>query len=179
MFSKKMPCFSSEFQTVTAGKFKRTLTPTKKPTKEDFQKTKADVEQILVLFKDFVHENRPMLDIDAVATGETWFGKDALERGLCDEIKTADTCLTEFVDRGYNVYEIKYKEPQSLQLGQLLGATSEIREPPTGLVGKAVRWLVGTITSEIEEELSRSTRTPIARQYMMLDDASDRTRFEG
>ena len=120
-----------------------------------------------------------MLDIDAVATGETWFGKDALERGLCDEIKTADTCLTEFVDKGYNVYEIKYKEPQSTQLGQLLGATTEIREPSNGLVGKAVRWLMGTITSEIEQELSRSTRTPIGRQYMLLDDTSDRTRFEG
>ena len=167
---------SSEFQTVTAGKFKRTLTPTKKPTKEDFLKTKADVEQILVLFKEFVHENRPSLDIDTVATGETWFGKDALERGLCDEIKTADTCLTEFVDKGYNVYEIKYSEPQATQLGQLLGANGEIRGPSNGLVGQAVRWLVGTIKSEIEAELSQSTA--IDRRYMMMDDTSDRIRLE-
>jgi serine protease SohB len=62
---------------------KRTLTPTKKVTKEDFQKTKEDVEDILVLFRDFVAENRPQLDIDTVATGETWFGTAALERKLC------------------------------------------------------------------------------------------------
>ena len=55
-----------EFSTVTAGKYKRTLTPTKKPTKEDFDKSKEDVEQILVLFKDFVAKNRPSLDIDKV-----------------------------------------------------------------------------------------------------------------
>ena len=33
-------------------------------------------------------ENRPSLDIDKVATGETWFGQDALDRNLCDEIRT-------------------------------------------------------------------------------------------
>lgn len=58
-----------EFQTVTAGKYKRTITPTKKVTKEDFDKTKEDVEGILTLFKQFVHQNRPSLDIDEVATG--------------------------------------------------------------------------------------------------------------
>ena len=55
-----------EFQTVTAGKYKRTVTPTKKVTKEDLDKTKADVEDILVLFRDFVKTNRPKLDIDKV-----------------------------------------------------------------------------------------------------------------
>ena len=75
-----------------------------------------------------------------VATGETWFGKDALERGLCDdEIKTADTCLTEFIGKGgYNVNKIKNSEPQATQLGQLLGAYGKIRGCSSGLVGQAV-----------------------------------------
>jgi ClpP class serine protease len=84
-----------EFQTVTAGKFKRTLTPFKKPTTEDFAKNKEDIEKVLVLFKNFVASQRPQLDIDAVATGETWFGADALARGLCDELKTTDDVLLE------------------------------------------------------------------------------------
>lgn len=62
---------------------KRTLTPTKKVTKDDIAKTKADLEDVLVLFRGFVAENRPSLDIDKVATGETWFGEDALKMGLC------------------------------------------------------------------------------------------------
>jgi len=45
-----------EFQTVTAGKYKRTLTPTKKVTKEDLAKSKEDIEDILSLFKEFVKE---------------------------------------------------------------------------------------------------------------------------
>lgn len=60
----------TEFQTVTAGKYKRTLTPFKKATKDDFEKSKSDVEDILTLFKGFVKKNRPKLDIDLVATGK-------------------------------------------------------------------------------------------------------------
>jgi ClpP class serine protease len=75
-----------EFQTVTAGKYKRTLTPTKKVTQEDFIKSTADVENIFVLFRNFVGQNRPQLDMEKIATGETWFGTDAMERVLlCDE----------------------------------------------------------------------------------------------
>merc|ERR1711871_850089 len=64
-----------EFSTVTAGKYKRTLTPTKKPTKEDFDKSKEDVEGILVLFKEYVKRNRPSLDIDKVAKGKLGSGR--------------------------------------------------------------------------------------------------------
>merc|ERR1712127_536119 len=79
-----------EFQTITAGKYKRTITPTKKTTAEDLKKSKEDIEDILSLFKVFVKENRPSLDIDKVATRETWFGQDVLDRNLCDEIRTKE-----------------------------------------------------------------------------------------
>jgi serine protease SohB len=55
-------------------------------TKEDFQKSKEDIEGVFNLFRDFVQENRPQLDIEKVATGETWFGTAALERGLCKSL---------------------------------------------------------------------------------------------
>jgi ClpP class serine protease len=146
-------------------------------TKQDFDKTKDDIEGILVLFKRFVHENRPSLVIDEVATGETWFGMDALERGLCDEIKTADTVLTDFVSDGYNVFEIQYAEPQVDQLTQLLGARTSI-QPPKGMIGKAVRWFARTVKEEVEAELSGSSRVPIDQRYMLKDESSDRIRFD-
>lgn len=34
-----------------------------------------------------------------MATGETWFGEDALARKLCDELKTVDDVLLEFLHR--------------------------------------------------------------------------------
>lgn len=128
-----------EFLTVTAGKYKRTLTPFKKPTEEDFDKTKEDLEAIWTLFKDFVKEQRPKLDVSLVATGETWFGKDALERNLVDELKTTDDVLLEYLDEGRDIYSVKYSEPQTSPLGQLLPSATG----GGGLRALAMAWLFG------------------------------------
>lgn len=162
-----------EFQTVTAGKYKRTLTPTKKPTKEDFAKTKADVEEILVLFRDFVAENRPQLDIDKVATGETWFGKDALDRNLCDEIKTVDSVLLEFVAKGFNVFEVEYQPPVETPFGKLVPAVGH----GDNVIRKGLRWLVRTIAEEVDAELGIKQR-PITERYLVENNDAERIRTE-
>ena len=110
-----------EFQTVTAGKFKRTLTPTKKIEKADVEKSKADIEDVLTLFKTFVKQQRPKLVIDEVATGETWFGADALQRDLCDELKTTDDVLLELLAAGREIFSVKYRPPQSGPAALLAG----------------------------------------------------------
>jgi serine protease SohB len=94
------------FNTVTAGKYKRQLTPTKQTTDKDLAKTKQDLEDILTLFKGFVKRNRPKLDIDDVATGEIWFGPDALEKKLCDELATVDEVLMGLVQDGHDVFQV-------------------------------------------------------------------------
>lgn len=173
--------FRSEFQTITAGKYKRTITPTKKVTPQDMKKSKEDIEEVLKLFKAFVKENRPSLDIEKVATGETWFGTDALERNLCDEIKTVDDVVTEYVDAGYNVYDVKYEPPpETPQFASLIpvGANDN---GEGGIVSRAVKWLVRTIAAEVKSEMnnldiSQSTRPD--RKYMMKDDTSERIRAE-
>ena len=144
-----------EFSTVTAGKFKRTLTPTKKPTKEDFDKSKEDVEQILVLFKDFVSKNRPSLDIDKVATGETWFGEDALELGLCDELKTKDEVILDYIRDDFDAYMLEYDPdmdagPGSLSL--LPGVAARARDGRRGLRGRLSGFLGGVVRDVIREE---------------------------
>ena len=110
-----------EFQTVTAGKFKRTLTPTKKIDPKDVEKSKADIEDVLVLFKGFVASQRPSLDIDVVATGETWFGADALKRGLCDELRTTDDVLLDMLSAGAEIFSVKYKPPRGGPAALLAG----------------------------------------------------------
>jgi len=168
-----------EFQTVTAGKFKRTLTPTKKVTKEDFLKTKKDVEDIFALFRDFVAQHRPQLDIDKVATGETWFGEAALERKLCDDIKAVDDVITDYVDQGYDVFEVDYTPPTETQLeglGKLLPAGES-----NGMIGRGIRWFVRTIASELKSELGAGMdlNDSVEKRYMAKDDSADRTRMQG
>lgn len=98
------------FNTITAGKFKRTLTPTKKVAADDIAKQKEDIEQVLSLFKGFVNEQRPSLDIEKVATGEVWFGPDALKEKLVDELATADDVLLRHADAGAEVLSVQYSE---------------------------------------------------------------------
>lgn len=127
-----------EFQTVTAGKFKRTLTPTKKVTEEDKKKTKEDIEAIFLLFRNFVRDNRPQLDIDLVATGETWFGKDALERKLVDDLASSDDVLLELRKQGADLFKIKYQVPQSNPIRALLSPeATNTGSPATGFDGLA------------------------------------------
>jgi len=176
-----------EFQTVTAGKYKRTLTPTKKPNKEDFEKNKAELEDVLVLFKDFVKTNRPTLDIDNVATGETWFGENALKKGLCDEIKTQDDVLLEFVDNAYDVYFVQYTPPveenQSLLKMLPVGSASKRRLLKNGAVSdrkkswlrRAVSWIAREVREELAEDLNQ--REQMQNKYMAKDDSVDRIRF--
>ena len=156
---------------------KRTLTPTKKVSKEDFAKTKEDIEDVFALFRDFVAQNRLSLDIDEVATGETWFGTAALERNLCDEINTVDEVLVDYVQKGFDVYEVEYNPPpEETPLGKLLG-TPATDDVSTG----AIRWLVQQVASAIRSELldTTSTKSPsVEERYMAQDDVADQIRSQ-
>jgi serine protease SohB len=96
---------------VTAGKYKRTMTAYKKPTEEDRAKVKSDVEQILLLFKDFVKKNRPHLadKMDQIATGEVWHAGEAKEKGLIDGLTTTDDLLLQYYHKGYEVFSLQMR----------------------------------------------------------------------
>ncbi|EFE94685.1 protease SohB [Serratia odorifera] len=77
----------------TAGQFKRTLTLFGENTEQGRDKFREDLNETHELFKQFVHQQRPSLDIDSVATGEHWFGTQAKEKGLIDAVGTSDDLL--------------------------------------------------------------------------------------
>lgn len=154
------------------------MTPTKKVTKADLDKSKEDLEQVLGQFASFVKENRPSLDIDSVATGETWFGNAALERGLCDAIQTVDDLLLNYVDLGYNVYEIKYSPPPPVPegLAQFLpvgGSTTA--GAGDSLLRKALRWMVGAVAEEVRSVVDE--QTSLSQRYLAKDDTSERVQM--
>ncbi|EWH01222.1 protease SohB [Halomonas sp. BC04] len=82
-----------DVELLTAGEYKRTLTVFGENTEEGRQKFQADLENIHHLFKSHVAERRPGLDIESVATGETWYGRDALDKGLIDGLGTSEAYL--------------------------------------------------------------------------------------
>lgn len=82
-----------DFEEITAGEFKRTLTMFGEVTEKGRRKFTDQIEDTHGLFKGFVKAYRPALDLGRVATGEYWFGQRALELGLVDEIAASDDYL--------------------------------------------------------------------------------------
>lgn len=77
----------------TAGAYKRTLTLFGENSEQGRQKFQQDLNETHQLFKQFVHDMRPSVNIEAVATGEHWYGTQAREKGLVDSIGTSDDLL--------------------------------------------------------------------------------------
>ena len=113
-FNRLLDSHGVDFEQVTAGKYKRTVTMFGENTDEDRAKLKEELEDVHALFKAAVSEYRPDLDLEKVATGEHWYGTRALELGLADEIKTSDELLAERAV-GRDLYQLTYRIKQPLQ----------------------------------------------------------------
>ncbi|MDD9996957.1 MAG: protease SohB [Rhodospirillaceae bacterium] len=115
-----------DFEQVTAGRFKRTLTLFGKNTEEGREKLREEIEDVHDLFKTQIATHRPQLDVEQVATGEYWYGTRALELGLIDEIRTSDDFLAEAVAEA-DLYKVSYKRRLPLPERILAGAESLLR----------------------------------------------------
>lgn len=102
-----------DVEVLTAGEYKRTLTMLGENTSEGRQKFVQELEDTHQLFKDFVQENRRSLELDKVATGEHWYGVQAKELGLVDDIQTSDEYLLEQCEQA-DVYLVTWQQKQKL-----------------------------------------------------------------
>jgi serine protease SohB len=102
-----------DFEVLTAGEYKRTLTVFGENTDKGREKFQEDLETTHVLFKNFVARYRAQLVIDEIATGEVWLGIAALEKQLVDELKTSDEYLAERA-READLLHLHYAEKKSL-----------------------------------------------------------------
>jgi len=102
-----------DYEQLTAGEYKRTLTLFGENTKQGREKVQEEVEETLGLFKLFIHQYRPELSLEKVATGEHWYGQQALELGLVDKLITSDDYLLKQMEEK-DVYFLSYKTKPSL-----------------------------------------------------------------
>jgi len=125
-FSKVLKKNDIDFEQVTAGQYKRTLTMFGENTDQDREKFQTEIDEVHGLFKNHVAKHRTELDMEKVATGETWYGEQALEIGLVDELSTSDDwLLNEAKDK--TVYLVKFSVPKTLsqKLGKAASASIE------------------------------------------------------
>ncbi len=127
-----------DFEQITAGNFKRTLTVFGENTEEGREKLHQEMEDIHRIFKNVVHEYRSHLDIEKVATGEHWLAKQAIEFNLVDEIKTSDDYLLE-KSKTSNIYEITYHIKKSFSEKLFGGSSSSLKNLLTGYISSPLK----------------------------------------
>jgi len=113
-----------DFELHTAGEYKRTLTLFGENTEAGREKLREQIEETHRLFKDYIAEYRPGLDLTRAATGEYWHGRQALDLGLVDAIQTSDDYLLE-TQAEADLLHLKYtgrKRPIERLLANIGGA---------------------------------------------------------
>lgn len=110
-----------DFELLTAGRYKRTLTLFGKNTDEGREKLQEEIEDVHRLFKSQIQAYRQQVDVEQVATGEHWYGMRALDLKLVDELKTSDDFVLEAC-KERDVYHVAYKRRRSLPERMLSGA---------------------------------------------------------
>ncbi|WP_413568058.1 protease SohB [Bdellovibrio sp. HCB117] len=126
-----------DFKEYTAGEYKRTVSLLGEITPKGEEKFKEQLEDTHVLFKNFVHKFRPNLNLNEVATGEYWYGEQAIAKGLVDEIRTSDDYLLD-LSQQHQIVKVKYEHHESFS------------DKLTGIIGKALKKGSLSILEELE-----------------------------
>jgi len=137
-FHKVLTKHDIDYEILTAGEYKRTLTLFGENTEKGRQKFMEDLEETHVLFKEWVVEHRSQLNIDDVSKGEIWYGQRAKNKALIDDIQTSDDYLLERCQKA-DVFEVKYHEKKGL--AEKLGLSMATVVDVMGL--KLSKWLMG------------------------------------
>ena len=123
-FNRLLKKHDIDFEEITAGEHKRTLTMFGENTDADRAKFKEEIEDAHMLFKDFVNEHRPQVEIDEIATGEHWFAKRAYDLKMVDELVTSDDYLFNASEHK-NIYQVSFQRKKPV-LEKMLGSTAGI-----------------------------------------------------
>ena len=123
-FNRLLKKHDIDYEMITAGEYKRTISMFGENTRKGRNKVQEDVEEGHKLFKDFVKNHRPQVDIDKVATGEVWFATRAQDYLLVDELTTSDDYLLKSSKEAL-LFEVAFKKKKKLgdKLSKTVNAT--------------------------------------------------------
>jgi serine protease SohB len=140
-FNKLLKKNDIDFEMHTAGQFKRTLTLFGENTEEGREKFQAELEDVHVMFKEFVAQNRTNIDIDAVATGEYWYGLKAKELNLVDDIQTSDDFLMN-ANASFKMFTLKYASKKTVAQKLGLAMSQGIENGLSNVLTNVRNWRV-------------------------------------
>ncbi|MDG9948098.1 protease SohB [Acinetobacter ursingii] len=142
-FNRLLKKHNVDFELYTAGEYKRTVTMFGENTPEGKAKFEEELQQTHALFKHFVEKYRPQLNVEKVATGEHWYGQDALDLNLVDKLQTSDEYILGLLPQ-HDVYVISTRKRPTL--GEKLGLQA----------AQLADHLIPTVMNKFVESLSKA-----------------------
>ncbi|HCK28847.1 MAG TPA: protease SohB [Acinetobacter ursingii] len=142
-FNRLLKQHNVDFELYTAGEYKRTVTMFGENTPEGKAKFEEELQQTHALFKHFVEKYRPQLNVEKVATGEHWYGQDALDLNLVDKLQTSDEYILGLLPQ-HDVYVISTRKRPTL--GEKLGLQA----------AQLADHLIPTVMNKLVESLSKA-----------------------
>lgn len=106
--------YDIDYDIYTAGEHKAPISLMGKITDKGKQKLNQELEETHELFKQFITSNRAQVPIEKVATGEVWYGQQAIDQQLVDAIETFDDYLLN-MRHSHDIFQISYEQKRSLQ----------------------------------------------------------------
>ena len=136
-FNRVLKKYGVDYETFTAGEYKRTVTMFGENTDKGKEKFVEEIQDTHQLFKEFVSQARPCVDIDKVSTGEVWFGRRAIEHKLVDELNTSDDLLMKKCQSA-EVYQVRYELKKTFgeKLSEMTVTTS------TSIIGNLLQKMI-------------------------------------
>lgn len=136
-FHKLLQRLDIDYDVYTAGEYKRTVTVFGENSESGKAKFEAELQQTHQLFKHFVEKYRPQLDVSAVATGEHWYGEDAIKLKLVDRLQTSDAYLLSLLP-DHDIYALHSRRKPTL--AEKLGlAAAQVARELTPVMGAALQ----------------------------------------
>ena len=142
-FNRLLKQHNVDFELYTAGEYKRTVTMFGENTPEGKAKFEEELQQTHALFKHSVEKYRPQLNVEKVATGEHWYGQDALDLNLVDKLQTSDEYILGLLPQ-HDVYVISTRKRPTL--GEKLGLQA----------AQLADHLIPTVMNKFVESLSKA-----------------------
>jgi len=116
-----------DYELLTAGDYKRTLTMFGENTEAGRQKFQEDIEKIHHAFKNYVLRNRTQLEIEKVSTGEHWLATDAFDLKLVDKLMTSDDYLIEKMS-SHKAFKL-HVPPKASLMNKLIKPAMQLMHP--------------------------------------------------
>lgn len=112
-FNRLLKKHDVDIELHTAGEYKRTLTVFGENTDKAREKFREELEDAHTLFKQFISQWRPQVDLAVVATGEHWFALRGRELKLVDELATSDEYLVN-ATKDADVFRVYWQHHRTL-----------------------------------------------------------------